>query len=211
MNFILLKNHTLVLVVCLSGTAFAILNDDAVAVNGSQAASDDGVNVDASEEPRLLPIGAQSATTGGKNTAVDVDVDTDVQGNAVATKGAQAATNGGRNLNVEDALNNNKVAFNGGQIAGRDTNPDNRTYNVVDNAILANVNVAGGAPVAYTPSNGAMTFTKSQTAEISGSFNELRREQHQLRGRQLEQPESCYLDRRRFLGQQPSVKKVTSY
>ncbi len=59
---------TLVLVVCLSGTAFAILNDDAVGVNGSQAAAENGVNVDASKAA-VAAIGAQSATTGGKNAA----------------------------------------------------------------------------------------------------------------------------------------------
>ena len=124
---------TLAMVVCLSGTAFAVLNDNNVAV-----ATDDrpAVAIDA-QKAATAAFGAQSATTGGENEYTNVDVDKDVR----VTK---------TDVEVKDTLNNNKVAFDHGQIAGRDTSPDNRSnynndnkqYYVVDNAILANVNVA---------------------------------------------------------------------
>ena len=118
---------TLVLVVCLSGSAFALLNDNAVAVDDSQAASDTGTNVavDASKAATAA-FGAQSATSGGTNVNVDKDVDitkTDVE--------------------VKDVLNN--LRYQSDNIDNRVDNRQNynndNSVNVVDNAILANVNV----------------------------------------------------------------------
>ncbi len=131
--------------VLVSSMAFAVANENAVALLG------------------------QAATTGGENTAIDA------QGNPVAVNGSQAATNGGANFAVDDSLNNNKAAFNGGQIAGRDTNPDNRSnYNndyIVDNAILANVNVAGLAFQPGLDQDGRISFRKTQESDVEGSFN----------------------------------------
>jgi hypothetical protein len=144
---------TLVLVVCLSGSAFALLNDNNVAVATDDAPA---VAIDA-QKAATAAFGAQSATTGGENEYTDVDV----------TK-----TKTDVDVKVEDSLNNNKVALDNGKIAGRDVNPDNRSnYDnnyIVDNAILANVNVAREFE---DDISNRISFSKSQHAEMEGSFN----------------------------------------
>ena len=93
-------------------------------------------------------------------------------------------------VDVQGSGNNNKVAVGGsapdtGQIAGRDTAPNNtNSYNnnsnqgnsetqidVVDNTVLANVNVelAGGILTARIKT---ITVDKSQHAETKGSFHD---------------------------------------
>ena len=92
-------------------------------------------------------------------TDVDVKVEDSLNGNKINSPSTE--------IKVEDSLNNNKVAFGGGVIAGRDTNPDNRVYNIVDNAVLANVNTNY-----QTLPLSTINFTKNQHAEISGSFHD---------------------------------------
>ncbi len=159
---------TLVLVVCLSGSAFALLNDNAVAVDDGSSRIRQWRQCRCVQKPRLLRLGAQSATTGGTNVMQTLMWTCSKN---VATKGSQAATNGGL-LSVDDTLNNMRYKA---AIVDRDNNPnnrsstDNRGYNIVDNAILANVNVKDDSFLG--PQTGTITFIKSQHAEIDGSFN----------------------------------------
>lgn len=113
--------------------------------------------VDNNDENAIAALGAQAASTGGENTAIDA------QGNPVAVKGSNAATNGATIDNSKTDLkfsNEQSNMFN-----------DNKTYNIVDNAVLANVNVAGLAFQPGLEQEGRIDFRKTQSAEIDGSFN----------------------------------------
>jgi hypothetical protein len=141
---------TLAMVLALSSFAFALLNDN--------------------DKNAVALFGAQAATSGGENTFVSKP--TEVQGNAIA--GDQAATNGGVNVSVKDALNNdhfgadNRSNYNNDNRTG--SNLDN-TYNIVDNAVLANVNLATTLGT-FAEQENTMSFRKTQESEIRGSFND---------------------------------------
>lgn len=100
--------------------------------------------------------------------------------NAAAADGnvAQQAFQVNTDVKTDDILSNNKVAVatDNGQVAGAvaakddaqvGTNFDN--IYVVDNAILANVNVKDDS--FFGSQNGRNSFFKSQHAEVGGSFN----------------------------------------
>jgi hypothetical protein len=128
---------------------------------------------------------ANGNTVNSPNTSVDVKVKGSLNGN---TLNSGTINNQKVDVDVKDALNNNKLAVGGvspdtGQIAGRDTAPLNTSsYNnntnqgnaylqvdIVDNNILANVNVEGVGGNLLTPTQN-INFTKGQHAETAGSF-----------------------------------------
>jgi hypothetical protein len=160
---------------------------------GAQAAGGDinpiNTKVDDSLNNNKVNVNTGNGQIAGRDTNpinTDVKLDDSLNNNkvAVGSSGTQSGQIAGRdnqpvNTNsyntqktevdvaVKDSLNNNKIATQNAQIGDR---YDNHTINVVDNAILANVNVS--TPGTLTTPDNDINFTKSQHSEIGCSFRD---------------------------------------
>ena len=180
---------TVVMVLALAGATFAQTtveaNNNTIPIALGSGATAVAVPVDDSLNHNNVNTSTGSINNTKTNTDVDVKLKNSLNDNTV---NSGTINNQKTDVDVKDALNNNKVALGGtgtdsGQIAGRDTHPintdsynDNSNQNnpiteiiVVDNAILANVNVEQAAGDLVTP-NQTITFNKTQHAEINNSF-----------------------------------------
>jgi hypothetical protein len=186
---------TLAMVFVLAGVAIAQPNHHQ---------SNDEFNGNLSKNIVPLALGTDSVAVSANNNKV-ASPDIEVNDNNVRWQSP--------NIETDDVLSNNKVkvatdqaqlgvqnASGGGVNAGRDTNPQNQSNfqnrYIVDNAVLANVNVCCDDKKGPRPTNGGMqefrgqggyddpkkddccpavsqtnTFNKTQKGEIGGSFN----------------------------------------
>jgi len=180
------NNNTIPIALGSGATAVAVPVDDSVNHNNVNTSTGSINNTKTNTDVNVAVDNAlNNNTVNSPTTDVDVKLKNSLNDNTV---NSGTINNQKTDVDVKDALNNNKVALGGtgtdsGQIAGRDTHPintdsynDNSNQNnpiteiiVVDNAILANVNVEQAAGDLVTP-NQTITFNKTQHAEINNSF-----------------------------------------